>query len=134
VDHGAARVRVLSRVFRGNSWLDCGHCTRLADSVSTGARRRYPYAIEQLKRSGELAQRCRYRRAPYLNNILEMVFTQMTKTKPSRCSDGGDYIADLDFALGHKDPVNYQFPDRALLVKRCIDQTGVNSAAEILDR
>jgi transposase, IS6 family len=31
----------------------------------------YPSAIEQLRRSGELAQRCRCRRAPYLNNILE---------------------------------------------------------------
>jgi transposase, IS6 family len=31
----------------------------------------YPSAIEQLKRSGELGQRCRCRRAPYLNNILE---------------------------------------------------------------
>ena len=31
----------------------------------------YRFAIEQLKRSGELGQRCRCRRAPYLNNILE---------------------------------------------------------------
>ena len=31
----------------------------------------YPSAIEQLKRSGELCSRCRCRRAPYLNNILE---------------------------------------------------------------
>lgn len=31
----------------------------------------YPSAIEQLKRSGELGQRCLCRRAPYLNNILE---------------------------------------------------------------
>ena len=30
----------------------------------------YPCAIEQLKRSGELGQRCRCRWAPYLNNIL----------------------------------------------------------------
>ena len=31
----------------------------------------YARTIEQLKRSGELGQRCRCRRAPYLNNILE---------------------------------------------------------------
>ena len=31
----------------------------------------YPPAVEQLKRSGELGQKCRCRRAPYLNNILE---------------------------------------------------------------
>jgi transposase-like protein len=31
----------------------------------------YPSAIEQLIRSDELGQRCRCRRAPYLNNILE---------------------------------------------------------------
>ena len=30
----------------------------------------YPSAIAQRKRSGELGQRCRCRRAPYLNNIL----------------------------------------------------------------
>src|SRR5689334_23327736 len=28
-------------------------------------------AIEQLKRSGQLGQKCRCRRAPYLNNIVE---------------------------------------------------------------
>ena len=31
----------------------------------------YPPAVEQLKRSGEPGQKCRCRRAPYLNNILE---------------------------------------------------------------
>ena len=31
----------------------------------------YPSALEQLKRSGQLSHRCRCRRAPYLNNILE---------------------------------------------------------------
>jgi transposase, IS6 family len=31
----------------------------------------YPGAIEQLKLSGALGRKCRCRRAPYLNNILE---------------------------------------------------------------
>ena len=31
----------------------------------------HPSAIEQLKRSSELGQMCRCRRAPYLNNIVE---------------------------------------------------------------
>jgi hypothetical protein len=31
----------------------------------------YPTAIAELKRSGELSQRCRCRTSPYLNNVIE---------------------------------------------------------------
>ena len=52
----------------------------------------YPSAVEQLKRSGELGQRCRYRRAPYLNNILEQdhrfVKKRITASQWFRSIDG----------------------------------------------
>ena len=31
----------------------------------------YAHAITELKREGELGRRCRYRRCPYLNNVIE---------------------------------------------------------------
>jgi len=52
----------------------------------------YPSAVEQLKRSGELGQRCRCRRAPYLNNILEQdhrfVKKRITASQWFRSIDG----------------------------------------------
>src|SRR3954453_16998109 len=38
----------------------------------------YPKAIAELKRTGELGRRCRCPPVRYLNNIVEIVFTQMT--------------------------------------------------------
>ena len=66
----------------------------------------YVRAIAELKQSGDLGGRCRCRPSPYLNNIIEIVFTQMTKPNLLAARMGGDYVTDLDFALGHKDPVN----------------------------
>jgi IS6 family transposase len=39
--------------------------------INVDAHPAYPGAIEELKQSGELGRNCRFRRAPYLNNILE---------------------------------------------------------------
>jgi transposase-like protein len=39
----------------------------------------YGSAIAELKQTGELGRLCRCRTAPILNNILEIIFTQMTK-------------------------------------------------------
>src|SRR5262249_4559576 len=66
----------------------------------------YPSAVEELKVEGTLRRRCRLRQCKYLNNVVEIVFTQMTKPNLLAVRMGGDYVTDLDFALGHKDPVN----------------------------
>jgi IS6 family transposase len=60
----------------------------------------------RMKQSGDLSRRCRCRPSPYLNNIIEIVFTQMTKPNLFAVRMGRDYVTDLDFALCHKDPVN----------------------------
>ena len=65
----------------------------------------YARAIAELKRSGELSRRCRCRPSPYLNNIIEIVFTQMTKRDLFAARMGGNYVTDLDFTVGHKDAV-----------------------------
>src|SRR5207248_8793672 len=39
--------------------------------INVDGHRAYPSAIAELKQSGELGRRCRCRRAPYLNNIIE---------------------------------------------------------------
>jgi len=88
---------------------------RLALTGANGVRPRvinvdghpaYARAIAELKESGDLSRRCRCRPSPYLNNIIEIVFTQMTKPNLFAVRMGRDYVTDLDFALGHKDPVN----------------------------
>ena len=66
----------------------------------------YASAIPTIKKEGVLRGRCRHRPVQYLNNIIEIVFTQMTKPNLLAVRMGGDYVTDLDFALGHKDPVN----------------------------
>ena len=66
----------------------------------------YPAAVEALKEEGVLPGRVRLRQCKYLNNVVEIVFTQMTKPNVLAVRMCGDYVTDLDFALGHKDPVN----------------------------
>ena len=65
----------------------------------------YASAVAELKQSGELSRRCRCRTAPYLNNIIEIVFTQMTKPNFFAVRMSGDYVADLDFTIGHQDAI-----------------------------
>jgi transposase, IS6 family len=65
----------------------------------------YPSAVAELKRSGELGRRCVCRTAPYLNNIIEIVFTQMTKPNFFAPRMGGNHVTDLDFTVGHKNAI-----------------------------
>ena len=65
----------------------------------------YACAIAELKRSGELSRCCRCRPSRYLNNIIEIVFTQMTKRDLFAARMGGNYVTDLDFTVGHKDAI-----------------------------
>jgi len=77
----------------------------------------YPRAVEDLKREGAISGRCRLRQCKYLNNVVEIVFTQMTKTCgfPSRM--GRDHVSDLYLIVDHQHSIHQQLQDRALLHK-----------------
>src|SRR4051812_31110503 len=65
----------------------------------------YPAAIEALKAEGCLPRRVRLRQCKYLNNVIEIVFTQMTKPNFLAARMGGNHVTDLDFTVGHKDAI-----------------------------
>src|SRR5260370_7080188 len=46
------------------------------------------------------------RQCKYLNNVIEIVFAHMTKPNLLAVKMVGDYVTDIDFALGLKDPIN----------------------------
>ena len=58
------------------------------------------------------------RKIKYLNNIVEIVFTQLTKTRHLAARMGGDGIADFHVTIGHQDAINQEFHQGSLLCKR----------------
>ena len=58
------------------------------------------------------------RKTKYLNNIVEIVFTQLTKTRHLAARMGGDSVADFYVAIGHQDPINQELHQGPLLHKR----------------
>src|SRR5205809_1026962 len=60
------------------------------------------------------------RKVKYLNNIIEIVFTQMTKTRGLAARMGGDSVTDFHVIIGHQDPINQEFHQGPLLLKRCV--------------
>ena len=58
------------------------------------------------------------RKIKYLNNIVEIVFTQLTKTRHLAARMGRDSVADFDVTIGHQDPINQEFHQGPLLFKR----------------
>ena len=58
------------------------------------------------------------RKVKYLNNIIEIVFAQLTKTRHLAARMGGDGIADFHVTIGHQDPINQEFHQGPLLCKR----------------
>src|SRR2546426_1069003 len=58
------------------------------------------------------------RKIKYLNNIVEIVFAQLTKTRHLAARRGGDGIADFHVTIRHQDPINQEFHQGPLLCKR----------------
>ena len=58
------------------------------------------------------------RKIKYLNNIVEIVFAQLTKTRHLAARMGGDGIADFHVTIRHQDPINQEFHQGPLLFKR----------------
>src|SRR2546427_6528902 len=53
-----------------------------------------------------------------VSNIVEIVFTQLTKTRQLAARMGGDSVADVHVAVSYQDPINQQFHQGPLLCKR----------------
>jgi hypothetical protein len=53
-----------------------------------------------------------------LNNMMEIVLTQMTKTRGLAARMGGQGVADLNRTMGYEDPVNQERYHGPLLGKR----------------
>ena len=58
------------------------------------------------------------RQIKYLNNIVEIVFAQLTKTRHLAARMDGDGVADFHVTIGHQDPINQEFHQGPLLFKR----------------
>jgi transposase-like protein len=55
------------------------------------------------------------RKVKYLNNIVEIVFTQMTKTRGLAAGMGRNSVADFHVTIRHEDPINQEFHQGPLL-------------------
>ena len=58
------------------------------------------------------------RQGKYWNNVVEIVFTQLTKTRHLAARMGRDSVTDFDVTIGHQDPINQEFHQSPLLFKR----------------
>src|ERR671930_1751652 len=59
------------------------------------------------------------RQVKYLNNIVEIVFTQLTKTHVLTAGMRGNHIADFDFSIGHDNTIDQQLNQLAPLLECC---------------
>jgi transposase-like protein len=69
----------------------------------------YPPAFEALQQEGMLPETCLLRPFKYLNNMVEIVFTPLTKTRHLAARMGGDGVADFYITIRHEDPINQEF-------------------------
>ena len=58
------------------------------------------------------------RKRKYLNNVVEIVFTQLTKTRHLAARMCGDGIADFHVTISHQDSIDQEFHQGPLLCKR----------------
>jgi transposase-like protein len=58
------------------------------------------------------------RQLKYLNNMVEIVFTQLTKTRHLAARMGGNGVADLHVTIRHEDSIDQEFYQGPLLFKR----------------
>jgi len=59
--------------------LDAGHTT-VPRVITVDKHAAYPLAFDALQHDGTLPASCQLRQCKYLNNVVEIVFTQLTKT------------------------------------------------------
>ena len=69
----------------------------------------YPCAVERMRADGELWRRSRLRRVKYLNNIVEIVQSQMTKPDLLAGPIRRHHVADLHLSVGEDHPIDQDF-------------------------
>jgi transposase-like protein len=74
-----------------------------------------PAAIRVLKQQGPLPPRVRLRQCKFLNNVVEIVFTQMTKAGGFGAGMGRNHISDLNLIVEHQDSIHQQFHENPFL-------------------
>lgn len=74
-------------------------------------------AVADLKDTGELPKRVVLRSSKYLNNLIEIVFTQMTKAGGFGAGMGRNHISDLNLIVDHQNSIHQQFHENSLLRK-----------------
>jgi transposase, IS6 family len=100
-DAGAAE-----RFFR--KVLDAGHTT-LPRVITVDKHGAYPLAFDALQHDSTLSESCQLRLCEYLNNAVEIVLTQLTKTRHLAARMGGDSIVNFHVTIGHENPINQEF-------------------------
>jgi transposase-like protein len=58
------------------------------------------------------------RQVKYLNNVVEIVLTQLTKARHLAARMGGDGIANFPVTIRHEDPINQEFHQGPFLCER----------------
>jgi IS6 family transposase len=94
----------------------------------------YPKAITEMKKDGELWRRSRLRQVKYLNNIVEIVQSQMTKPDLLAGPARRHHVADLHLAIADDHSVDQEFDQGPPLLKCGLGQSVPHPAAEVLER
>jgi IS6 family transposase len=68
----------------------------------------YPLAFDAPQHDGTLPESCQLRQCKYLNNVVEIVLTQLTKTYHLAARMGGDSITNFHVTIGHENPINQE--------------------------
>ena len=77
--------------------------TRLPTKITLDAYAASHRAVREMKADGELPGCVKVRSSQYLDNLVEIAFTQ-PNVLAARMS--GNHVTDFDFAVGHKDTVD----------------------------
>ena len=77
----------------------------------------YPPAFTTLQQAGQLPASCTLRQCKYLNNVVEIVFTQLTKTAGFTAGSCRDGAADFHITISDQDPIDQEFDQGPLLLE-----------------
>jgi IS6 family transposase len=89
--------------------------TRTPRVITVDRHAAYPPVCEALRQETTLPGTCQLRQCKHRNNQVEVVLTQMTKTRGLAAGMCGDSVADLDITIGHEDPSNQELHQSPLL-------------------
>ena len=94
----------------------------------------YPKTVTEMKKDGELWRRSRLRQVKYLNNMVEIVQSQMTKPDLLTGPICRHHVADLHLAIADDHAVDQEFNQGSPLLKCGLSQSVPHPAAKILER